>query len=195
LPAGKPAIKELAALLLPPRRAGDFAQALMDLGATICSPKRPACALCPWHEECAARARGDQETFPRKARKREGRKRFGAAFVAVRADGHVLLRRRPEKGLLGAMTEVPGSDWAHDFASAAALKSAPRLRAKAQWRQLSGVVRHVFTHFPLELVVFTAQVARATPAPKGARWVKLAELPDEALPNLMRKVLSHALEA
>jgi len=195
LPAGKPEIKELAASLLPPRRAGDFAQALMDLGATVCSPKRPACALCPWHQECAAHARGDQETFPRKAPKREVRKRFGAAFVAVRADGHVLLRTRPERGLLGAMTEVPGSDWAHDFDLAAALNSAPRLQAKAQWRQLSGIVRHVFTHFPLELVVFAAQVARNTSAPKGARWVKLVDLPDEALPNVMRKVLAHALDA
>ena len=99
LPAAKPAIKRLAASLLPPRRSGDFAQALMDLGATICSPKRPACALCPWNKSCAAFARGDQETFPRKAPKREGRKRFGAAFVALRADGCVLLRSRPAKGL------------------------------------------------------------------------------------------------
>jgi len=194
LPAAKPKIKRLAASLLPPRRAGDFAQALMDLGATICSPKRPACALCPWNESCLAFARGDQETFPRKAPKREGRLRRGAAFVALRADGRVLLRTRPEKGLLGGMTEVPGSDWSHDFEIAQALRCAPRLRRKAAWRRLSGVVRHVFTHFPLELAVFTAQVARATPAPKGARWVKIADLPGEALPNVMRKVLTHALE-
>ena len=100
LPAAKPEIKRLATSLLPPRRAGDFAQALMDLGATLCSPKRPACALCPWNEPCAARALGRQETFPRKTPKREGRLRRGAAFVALRADGHILLRRRPDKGLL-----------------------------------------------------------------------------------------------
>ena len=93
----------------------------MDLGATICTPKRPACALCPWNESCVARERGDQETFPRKAPKREGKLRRGAAFVAVRADGRVLLRTRPDKGLLGGMTEVPGSDWAHDFDLTAAL--------------------------------------------------------------------------
>ena len=87
LPAAKPEIKRLAASLLPPRRAGDFAQALMDLGATLCSPKRPACALCPWNGECAAYARGDQETFPRKTPKREGKLRRGAAFVVLRADG------------------------------------------------------------------------------------------------------------
>jgi len=193
LPAVKPTIKRLAASLLPDGRAGDFAQALMDLGATICSSKRPACALCPWSESCIAHARGDQESFPRRARKREGRMRRGAAFVALRADGRVLLRQRPEKGLLGAMAEVPGSEWSHEFNAARALRSAPRLRAKPPWRRLPGVVRHVFTHFPLELAVFVAQVPRATAAPKGARWVTLSDLPGEALPNVMRKVLAHAL--
>ncbi len=192
LPAAKPAIKRWAASLLPPRRSGDFAQALMDLGATICSPKRPACALCPWSDCCAAHARGDPETFPRKAPKREGKLRRGAAFVALRADGRVLLQKRPDKGLLASMTEVPGSDWTHDFDDAAAPKQAPRLKG-AKWRRLPGVVRHVFTHFPLALIVFVAKVPRATPAPTARRWVKLVDLPDEALPNLMRKVLSHAL--
>ena len=195
LPAAKPAIKRLAASLLPARRSGDFAQALMDLGATICSPKRPACALCPWNESCLAQALGCQETLPRKALKPGGRLRRGAAFVAVRADGCVLLRARPEKGLLGAMTEVPGSDWTHDFDPASALASAPRFRTRAAWRRLPGVVRHVFTHFPLELTAFVAQVPRATPAPKGARWVKIVDLPGEALPKVMRKVLSHTLDS
>ena len=192
LPAAKAEIKRLATSLLPSRRAGDFAQALMDLGATICSPKRPACALCPWNESCVARALGRQEEFPRKAPKREGKLRRGAAFVALRADGRVLLRQRPEKGLLGSMTEVPGSAWAHDFDVTEALKAAPRL-PKAKWRKLPGVVRHVFTHFPLELTVFAAHLPRATPAPRGARWVKIADLPGEALPTVMRKVLAHAL--
>ncbi len=194
LPAVKPTIKRLATSLLPPRRAGDFAQALMDLGASLCSPKRPACALCPWSEACVAHARGDPEIFPRKAPKREGRLRRGAAFVVLRADGRVLLRTRPEKGLLGGMSEVPGSEWSHDFDMARALDAAPRLRAKLTWRRLPGVVRHVFTHFPLELAVFIAQVPRATRAPKGARWVKRADLAGEALPNLMRKVVAHALD-
>ncbi|MEP7031236.1 MAG: A/G-specific adenine glycosylase [Pseudolabrys sp.] len=191
LPAAKAAIKLLATSLLPPARSGDFAQSLMDLGATICSPKNPACVLCPWNENCVARARGDQETFPRKALKREGKLRRGAAFVALRADGRILLRQRPEKGLLGAMTEVPGSEWAHDFDLKTALHAAP-LRAK--WRKLTGVVSHVFTHFPLQLTVFVAQLPRATAAPKGARWAKVATLQDEALPNVMRKVIARALE-
>jgi A/G-specific adenine glycosylase len=193
LPAAKPEIKRLATSLLPRRRAGDFAQAMMDLGATICSPKRPACALCPWNRICRASARGDQETFPRKSPKREGRLRRGAAFVALRNDASVLLRRRPGKGLLGGMSEVPGSEWTHDFDVRLASRSAPRL-PRATWRRIPGVVRHVFTHFPLELAVFVTEVPRATRAPKDTRWVSLADAPGEALPNVMRKVLAHALD-
>ena len=193
LPAAKPEIKRLATSLLPPRRAGDFAQSLMDLGASSCSPRRPACALCPWTNGCMARSQGNQETFPRKAPKREGRLRRGAAFVALREDGSVLLQRRPDKGLLAKMTEVPGSDWTHDFDVAKARKSAPGLHDGIKWRRLPGVVTHVFTHFPLELTVFVAHVPRGLRAPKGARWVKRADLPGEALPKVMRKVLSHAL--
>ena len=158
-------------------------------------PKKPACALCPWTDNCPARRRGDPETFPIKAPKRRGRLRRGAAFVALRADGFVLLRSRPAKGLLGGMTEVPTTDWTHDFDAATALVDAPRLgRAKPKWRRLPGVVRHVFTHFPLELVVYAASVPASSGAPNGSRWTALADLPGEALPNLMRKVLAHALE-
>jgi A/G-specific adenine glycosylase len=194
LPAAKPTVKQLAASLLPEWRSGDFAQALMDLGATICSPKRPACALCPWNVSCAARARGDQETFPRKTPKPEGRLRRGAAFVVLRADQRVLLRRRPKNGLLASMMEVPGTEWAHDFNERRARHSAPRFRAEVQWRRLPGMVRHVFTHFPLELAVFVTRVLRVTSAPKGARWANIGALADEALPSVMRKVLAHALE-
>jgi A/G-specific adenine glycosylase len=192
-PAAKPIIKSLAHSLLPPSRSGDFAQALMDLGATICTPKKPACVLCPWSDACAARQRGEQETFPRKAEKREGALRRGAAFVALRADGCVLLRTRADKGLLGGMTEVPGGAWTSNYKIAGALADAPKLRGKVQWTRLSGRVRHVFTHFPLELTVFEGEVARGTAAPKGMRWVKLDVALAEALPNVMRKVLAHAL--
>jgi A/G-specific adenine glycosylase len=191
LPAAKPAIKRMATSLLPPRRSGDFAQALMDLGATLCSQKKPACSLCPWSEPCAARALARQEEFPRKAPKREGRLRRGAAFVALRADGCVLLRTRPDKGLLGGMTEVPGSAWTHDFELADALAAAP---LDTRWRKLPGLVKHVFTHFPLELTIFSARVPARTRAPQGARWVRLADADSEALPTVMRKVLAHAAD-
>jgi A/G-specific adenine glycosylase len=164
----------------------------MDLGATICTPKKPACVLCPWIAPCAARARGNPERFPVKAPKREGRLRRGAAFVVLRADGFVLVRSRPPKGLLGGMTEVPTTAWTHGFDEAGALQEAPRL-PRAKWRRIPGTVTHVFTHFPLALAVYTAQVPAAMRAPKGARWVEVADLPGEALPNVMRKVVAHAL--
>jgi A/G-specific adenine glycosylase len=152
--------------------------------------------LCPWTAICAARRRGDPETFPRKAPKVEGRLRRGAAFVVIRIDGCVLLRSRPPKGLLGGMTEVPTSEWTHDFADDDALAAAPRLAGvRPRWRRLPGVVTHVFTHFPLELVVLSAEVPASTHAPAGMRWVAMPELAGEALPSLMRKVLAHALPA
>jgi A/G-specific adenine glycosylase len=193
LPMAKPDIQKLAQGLASQSRSGDFAQALMDLGATICTPKRPACALCPWNDACAARVRGDPETFPVKTPKPVGRRRRGAAFVILRADGFVLVRSRPPKGLLGGMTEVPTTAWTHEFDDARALDEAPKL-ARTRWRRVPGVVTHVFTHFPLDLVVYVTQVPISTCAPKNARWVALADLADEALPNLMRKVVAHALD-
>ena len=167
----------------------------MDLGATLCTPAKPACALCPWIEDCAARLRGDPQTFPRKPPKREGQLRRGAAFVAVRADGCVLLRSRPPKGLLGGMTEVPTTEWSHDFDDNDAAKAAPGFsRLRPKWRKLPGVVTHVFTHFPLELTVYAAELPRGARTPEGARWVEIKEVKDEALPTVMRKVLAHALE-
>jgi A/G-specific adenine glycosylase len=195
LPAAKPEVHRLAQSLASDARAGDFAQAMMDLGATICTPVKPACVLCPWTEDCTGRLRGDPQSFPRKAPKREGKLRRGAAFVAVRADGCVLVRSRPPKGLLGGMTEVPTTDWSHDFDEKQATRDAPRLaRATPKWQRLPGVVTHVFTHFPLELVVYAAEVPRNTGAPDGARWVAIDALPGEALPTVMRKVLAHALD-
>jgi A/G-specific adenine glycosylase len=195
LPAAKPEISSLAQALTPRQRAGDFAQAMMDLGATLCTPKSPACALCPWNESCAAHARGDAERFPRRVPKREGVMRRGAAFVARRADGFVLVRTRPAKGLLGGMTEVPTTEWTKDFDDSVALENAPRFGSgkSPAWRRTAGIVRHVFTHFPLELAVYTSDVPARTPAPKQTRWIAISELAGEALPSLMRKVLAHAL--
>jgi A/G-specific adenine glycosylase len=206
LPQVKPLIQQLAMTLLgeshagdaksraddAKSRAGDSAQALMDLGSSICTPKKPACALCPLNDDCAARARGDQETFPRKAPKKSGALRRGAAFVVTRGD-QLLVRTRPEKGLLGGMTEVPTSHWIAAQDDKAARTQAPALRGVARWHRKTGVVTHVFTHFPLELVVYTANVAARVRAPEGMRWVPISTLGDEALPNVMRKVIAHGL--
>ena len=192
LPKAKPLIQSLAATLLGASRAGDSAQALMDLGSTICTPKKPACALCPLNDGCAAFARGDQETFPRKAPKKTGELRRGAAFVVTR-DDELLVRSRAAKGLLGGMTEVPGSDWLAAQDDKAALKQAPALKGVARWHRKIRVVTHVFTHFPLELVVYTASMPLRSRAPEGMRWVPISTLNDEALPNVMRKVIAHGL--
>jgi A/G-specific adenine glycosylase len=213
MPGAKPRLRQLARSITRQKRAGDFAQAMMDLGATICSPKKPACALCPWNDNCAAFARGDAETFPRRTPKREGALRRGAAFVVRCADGYLLVRPRPAKGLLGGMTEVPTTAWSADFDESDVLTHAPILSSPLPagerstsgdsiagcrergiaWRRVAGVVRHVFTHFPLELSVYVSDVAAETPAPDGARWAKISELGSEALPSLMRKVVAHAL--
>ena len=205
LPQAKPVIQQLATTLLgvsragdegragdEKSRAGDIAQALMDLGSSICTPKKPACALCPLNEDCVGRARGDQESFPRKAPKKTGALRRGAAFVVTRGD-ELLVRTRPEKGLLGGMTEVPTSHWLATQDDKAALGQAPRLKDIARWHRKQGRVTHVFTHFPLELVVYTASIPTRARAPTGMRWVSIATLTDEALPNVMRKVIAHGL--
>ena len=193
-------IQQLAATLLADSRAGDeksragdSAQALMDIGSPICTPKKPACALCPLNEDCTARTRGDQEAFPRKAPKKTGTLRRGAAFIVTRGD-ELLVRTRAEKGLLGGMTEVPGSEWLAEQDDKAALKQAPAIKGVTRWQRKVGVVTHVFTHFPLELVVYTASVAARTRAPEGMRWVPIATLADEALPNVMRKAIAHGLD-
>jgi A/G-specific adenine glycosylase len=208
LPSAKPAIRKLAADLTPARRPGDFAQAMMDLGATVCTPKAPACGRCPFAGSCAAHARGDAESFPRKKKKPEGRLRRGAAFVAIRADGHVLVRRRAAKGLLGGMTEVPTTEWSADFVAAHAVADAPKFlrprgagtrkaaleaSPKISWRRLPGVVTHVFTHFPLELIVLRARLPHSAVAPDGMHWIDREDITGAALPSVMRKVLAHAL--
>jgi A/G-specific adenine glycosylase len=196
LPAARTEIRRLAESLLPPSRAGDFAQAMMDLGATICTPKKPACGLCPWTHACAARRRGKPEMFPRKWPRRQGQPRRGAAFVLRRADQAILVRRRAQEGLLGGMVEVPTTEWTRDFKEREALAHAPRpLRVKPKWQRLPRAVAHVFTHFPLQLSIYTATVGGRTPAPEGMRWVPICELAGEALPSVMRKVLAHALQA
>lgn len=192
LPGAKPELRRLAATLATDRRPGDFAQALMDLGATICTPRRPACALCPLSGACAGRRAGIAETLPRKAPKKARPHRHGVVFWAVRPDGRVLLRRRPARGLLGGMMEIPstdwrGSPWSHD-------EACTRAPVSADWRAMNGTVRHVFTHFSLDLSVVSGAVAGDDPAgvPAGI-WVPPSEFGGLALPSVMRKVVALVL--
>lgn len=174
--------------LVPAERPGDFAQAMMDLGATICTPKRPACMVCPVRADCAAFAAGDPECFPLKSVKAQRPVRRGAAFVAVRSDGAVLLRKRPPRGLLGGMAEVPGSAWSARSDGAATPDAAP---FGAEWA-FAGRIVHVFTHFALELDVFRTDMC-GRDAPAGAWWSMPADLPHEALPTVMKKAIEAAL--
>jgi A/G-specific adenine glycosylase len=197
LPAAKPHLRKLAASLAPLRRAGDFAQAMMDLGATICTPKRPSCLMCPLASQCMARGMGIESTLPRRLAKKERPNRFGVAFLALREDGHVLLRQRPEAGLLARMLEVPSTDWLDDWLSAdEAMRAAP---VRADWWPVAGSVVHVFTHFRLELMVYRAVVPADAALTFWAdsprcRWVQRRDLHAQALPSLMRKVIAHALK-
>jgi A/G-specific adenine glycosylase len=184
LPQSKPRLTLLAQDLVPVARAGDFAQAMMDLGATICTPRSPNCQICPWTEDCAGRKLGVAVDLPRKAAKKSVPTRKGFAYWIERNDGAVLLRRRAERGLLGGMMEVPSSEWAAEWPNDHT--AAP---LQATWRKLPGVVRHTFTHFHLELQVMTAAVpARVV---DGCRWIARRDLSGEALPTVMRKVVAH----
>ena len=190
MPAAKPRLRALARELVPAERAGDFAQALMDLGATICTPRRPRCVLCPWRDDCAARAGGFAEDLPARAEKPERAMRRGVVFWLARSDGAVLLRRRPENGLLGGMIEVPSTPWRETpWGAAEALSHAP---ATAEWATIPGTVRHGFTHFPLELAIWTAKIA-APPDIDWAIWARPDQFKDHAFPILSKKVVKHAL--
>lgn len=182
----KAEIRGLAEARTPAARCGDYAQAMMDLGATICTPRRPACVLCPLAEGCRARGEGRQDSLPAKAAKPARPLRQGSVFY-VRRGADVLVRTRPDKGLLGGMTEFPGSAWDAEGDPTGAARPLP-----ARWRKLLAPVEHGFTHFELRLVVHVAEVPAGTLAPQGCRWIAEAGLAGEALPSLMRKVAAAA---
>jgi A/G-specific adenine glycosylase len=189
LPAAKPRLRALAQELVPAARAGDFAQAFMDLGATLCTPRRPRCVLCPWRGACAATALGIAEELPVLAGKPERPLRHGVAFWLMRGDGAVLLRRRPEKGLLGGMIELPSTPWREaPWRELEAVDNAPVATA---WTALPGTVSHGFTHFRLDL----ALLAGTTADPPPGIWARPSEFKDYAFPTLTRKLVSYALAA
>ncbi|MEM9682639.1 MAG: A/G-specific adenine glycosylase [Pseudomonadota bacterium] len=189
LPESKPRLYEIADMLTPDRRPGDYAQAMMDLGATVCVPKRPKCMLCPWIDGCTGKEAA--ESLPRKRPKPEKQTRRGIAFWVVRGDGAVLLRRRPEKGLLGGMMEVPSSDWREGAVPEldAVLGEAPVDMAEPTL--LPGQVRHTFTHFHLELAVAAAKAQGR--APTDCTWCPPDAFGDHALPTAMKKIVRHVL--
>ena len=196
LPESKSELKALASQLTPSRRPGDFAQAMMDLGATICSPKRPSCMICPYKAFCEAHELGIEQTLPRRTPKAERPTRKGYAFVAMREDGMILLRQRPRKGLLGGMMEVPSTDWTEEGPQDKGLKGYAPIRA--DWLELPDMVTHTFTHFKLELIVYRAFVSENQPLnlwakPESCRWVERSKVMDEALPSVMKKVIRHGL--
>jgi len=189
LPEAKVEVRARLEPLVPPARPGDFAQAMMDLGATICTPKRPKCMLCPLNENCRAVLQGDPEFYPVKAAKTDKPLRLGAAYVAVRKpDGAVLLAKRPDKGLLGGMSGPPTTNWTSRQDGATGPAAAP---FAADWRP-SGTVSHVFTHFELRLDVFLAEADGKT-TPHEMFWSMPEDLPGEALPTVMKKAIEAAL--
>ena len=182
LPDVKPQVREITQSLVPAKRAGDFAQAMMDLGSGICTPKNPDCRLCPWELSCQAKRLGIAETLPRRKQKPKVPHRHGIAWWIERADGALLLRRRPDKGLLGGMLEMPSSGWA-DASENLFGGSDTGLR-----------VTHTFTHFHLELAIWNAAPPKKLPGP-DYHWAKRESLANEALPSVMRKAVAAALGA
>ena len=188
LPAARTQMRARVGEMTPAGRPGDFAQGMMDLGATICTPKRPACALCPLNDGCLAYRVGDQEDFPKKPVKKARPLRVGAAFVASRADGAVYLRKRADEGLLGGMTEVPGTPWTARADGCTTLDARP---FEGSW-EACGTISHVFTHFELRLSVYRAKVTARNDNANGW-WEPLASLQTQALPTVMKKAIAQAL--
>ena len=186
LPDAKPILRGLAAELTPPKRAGDYAQAVMDLGATVCTPRKPRCMLCPWERACAAHRQGDEERLPLKRAKPARPTRYGVSFWAERDDGTILIRKRAPEGLLGGLMEVPSTPWVEtQWGAVEAVAHAP---LKADWRLLAGSVGHTFTHFHLELSILVGSTAGT-----DGTWVRPDRLGEHALPTVMKKLVKHAL--
>jgi A/G-specific adenine glycosylase len=189
LPGSKPHIKKFVSAAFDRQRPGDFAQALMDLGATVCTPRSPQCVICPVSVVCDGYKSDQADQFPKKAPKKPKPTRRGTVFWAIRDDGAVLIRRRPEKGLLGGMMEFPSTDWNEaPWTDDAALKYAPV--EALSWRRQPGMVRHTFTHFHLELVILIGLIEK--PKAKIGTWCPVEQLSDFALPTVMKKVVNLA---
>lgn len=197
LPKARKAIRLYADEKTPQARAGDYAQALMDLGATLCHPKKPVCLLCPVRAGCQAEKNGTVLCYPRKEKKKPRPTRQARAYVVV-SRGAVFLRRRDGEGLLGGMTEVPTGPWEE-----AKLMPDPVFEQSGPWVRLKAVVCHSFTHFNLEislsLRVLPDQNARAAfeaqHATESSLWARPEDCDRLSLPTLMRKILEAVAQA
>ena len=184
LPKSKPALTAKAAALTPGTRPGDYAQAVMDLGATVCTPKSPACAICPWMRSCRARVEGVQGELPRKERKKPKPVRNGIVYLGRRTDGAWLVETRPERGLLGGMLGWPGTEWGE-------VKPVDAPPVQAAWKDAGAEVRHTFTHFHLRLDVRLAELPMdATPS----RGHFDPAFDPKALPTVMRKAYALVID-
>lgn len=183
LPAAKPVLMSYATAHTSPNRPGDYAQAVMDLGATICTPKSPACGICPVRPDCEAQTAGTTAELPKKTPKKPKPTRQGVAYIARRADGAWLLETRPEKGLLGGMLGWPTTDWTQTPSAAPP--------AKAAWSRLDAEARHTFTHFHLILAVEIAWLPMDVDPGRGA-FVPADKFQPSALPTVMQKAYTLA---
>lgn len=190
LPGARRYLRELADTLTPQTRSGDYAQAVMDLGATVCTPRNPDCGICPWSGLCEGRKQGIAAGLPRKAEKAARPNRYGTAFWIVH-DGSVLLRQRPPKGLLGGMTEIPSTPWRET--PWPATEAIPHAPVPGQpWHTVNGTVHHTFSHFHLELTILTVTVKQDEC--RNGFWTAPEHFKTQALPSVMRKVIRHMQE-
>jgi len=187
LPKLKDSLRAALPEFIPSDRPGDFAQASMDLGATICTPKKPNCLICPWRTVCKARAVGSMELLPIKAPKKLKPTRHANAFWLV-ADGSVLLERRPEKGLLGATVGLPVGAWLenNDFPS----NNTTGAPVATKWATLGEIATHTFTHFHLKSRIMFAELNKRPPLHDNRQlfWCPLDQLPDQGLPTVFKKM-------
>jgi A/G-specific adenine glycosylase len=187
MPAAKAELYALTDSITPDARPGDFAQAMMDLGATLCTPRNPLCALCPLNKDCAAFRSGDPARFPIKAAKAVKPRRHGTVFW-IECERQVLLVRREAKGLLGGMRALPTGPWQGDPPG---LVEAP---AAFAWCWLDGTVAHVFTHFALELRIAVATLEKGCASQLDGEWWPIDRLGEAGLPTVFAKAAKHALK-
>ncbi len=190
IPLSRPTLRQLAAGLTPSKRPGDYAQAIMDLGSLVCTPRKPKCNVCPLHDICLANISGTPSDFPKRTPRKKKQRRYGVVYWIERRDGAISLRQRPENGIFGGMTEIPGSLWKASPLSRHSIHAQAPI--PADWKPHPGRVYHSFTHFDLELKIMTIN---SEVTPEGTFWCRKEEVKAQALPSLMHKIMTHMYKA